>query len=95
MIIRHYCIDGLFIEFVCMFQSIIQLKKKGVEGNHIELPEYKGKYLNKLDKSISLVQLAKSRKQFLSYAKNHASTTNDQTNTVNMFIQFLNNTVTC
>lgn len=78
-----------------MLQSIIQLKKQGVEGENIELPNYEGKYLNKLNKNISLVQLAKSRKQFLSYAKSHASTTNDQTNTVNMFLQFLNNTVTC
>jgi len=78
-----------------VFQSIILLKKKGVEGEHIELPGDEGKYLDKRDKSISLVQLAKSRKQFLSYAKSHASTTNDQSNTVNMFIQFLNNTITC
>lgn len=78
-----------------MFQSIIQLKKQGVEGENIELSNYEGKYLNKLDKSVSLVQLAKCRKQFLSYAKSHASATNDQTNIVNMFLQFLNNTITC
>lgn len=78
-----------------MLQSIIQLKKQGVEGENIELPEYEGKYLNKLDKTISLVQLAKTRKQFLSYAKSHVSSTNDQTNIINMFIQFLNKTVTC
>lgn len=66
-----------------------------MEGETIELPEYEGKYLTKLDKSVSLIQLAKSRKQFLSYAKSHVSTTNDQTNIVNMFIQFLNNTITC
>lgn len=76
-------------------QSIIQLKKQGIEGENIELANYEGKYLNKLDKNVSLIQLAKSRKQFLSYAKSHVSTTNDQTNIVNMFIQFLNNTVTC
>lgn len=75
-------------------QSIIQLKKQGIEGENIELPQYEGKYLNKLDKSISLVQLAKTRKQFLSYAKSHVSSTNDQTNIINMFIQFLNKTVT-
>lgn len=79
----------------CVLQSIIQLKKQGVEGENIELVNYEGKYLNKLDKSISLVQLAKSRKQFLSYAKSHVSTANDQTNIVNMFIQFLNKSVTC
>ncbi|KAE9534961.1 hypothetical protein AGLY_008253 [Aphis glycines] len=78
-----------------VINSIIQLKKQGVEGENIELVDYEGKYLNKLDKSISLVQLAKSRKQFLSYAKSHVSVTNDQSNIVNMFIQFLNNTVTC
>lgn len=77
-----------------MLQSIIQLKKQGIEGENIELPQYEGKYLNKLDKSISLVQLAKTRKQFLSYAKSHVSSTNDQTNIINMFIQFLNKTVT-
>lgn len=71
------------------------MKKQGIEGENIDLPNYEGKYLNKLNKNISIVQLAKSRKQFLSYAKSHASTTNDQTNIVNMFIQFLNNTVTC
>lgn len=76
-------------------QSIIQLKKQGVEGENIELPDFEGKYLDKLDKSVSLVQLAKSRKQFLSYAKSHVSTTNDESNIVNMFIQFLNKTVTC
>lgn len=78
-----------------VINSIIQLKKQGVEGENIELPDYKGKFLNKLDKSVSMIQLAKSRKQFLSYAKSHASITNDQTNTVNMFLQFLNNTITC
>lgn len=71
------------------------MKKQGIEGENIELSDYEGKYLNKLDKSVSLIQLAKSRKQFLSYAKSHASTTNDQSNIVNMFLQFLNNTVTC
>ncbi|XP_025202677.1 protein KTI12 homolog [Melanaphis sacchari] len=78
-----------------VINSIIQLKKQGVEGENIELVNYEGKYLNKLDKSISLVQLAKSRKQFLSYAKSHVSVANDQSNIVNMFIQFLNNTITC
>lgn len=78
-----------------MFQSIIKLKKQGIEGENIELPNFEGKYLNKFDKSISLVQLAKSRKQFLSYAKSHVSATNDQSNIVNMFIQFLNTSVTC
>lgn len=71
------------------------MKKQGIEGENIDLPDYDGKYLNKLNKNISIVQLSKSRKQFLSYAKSHASTTNDQTNIVSMFIQFLNNTVTC
>lgn len=78
-----------------MLQSIIQLKKQGIEGQNIELPQYEGKYLKKMDKTVSLVQLAKTRKQFLSYAKSHVSSTNDQTNIINMFIQFLNKTVTC
>ncbi|XP_025414502.1 protein KTI12 homolog isoform X1 [Sipha flava] len=78
-----------------VINSIIQLKKQGVEGENIELTDYEGKYLTKLDKNVSMLQLVKSRKQFLSYAKSHASTTNDQSNIVTMFIQFLNNTVTC
>ncbi|XP_060836425.1 protein KTI12 homolog [Rhopalosiphum padi] len=78
-----------------VINSIIQLKKQGVEGENIELVDYGGKYLNKLDKSISLVQLAKSREQFLSYAKSHVSVTNSQSNIINVFIEFLNNNVTC
>ncbi|XP_050527238.1 protein KTI12 homolog isoform X2 [Daktulosphaira vitifoliae] len=74
--------------------SIIQLKKQGIEGVNIEIPNYNGKFLNKLDNNLTLIQLAKSRRQFLSYAKSHPST-DDTKNIVNLFIQFLNNTLTC
>ncbi|XP_050429588.1 protein KTI12 homolog [Adelges cooleyi] len=78
-----------------VINSIITLKKQGEEGENIEIPDFKGKYLCKLDKNISLIQLAKSRRQFLSYAKSHPSSTNDQENIINMFVQFLNKTITC
>ncbi|XP_050527246.1 protein KTI12 homolog isoform X3 [Daktulosphaira vitifoliae] len=77
-----------------VINSIIQLKKQGIEGVNIEIPNYNGKFLNKLDNNLTLIQLAKSRRQFLSYAKSHPST-DDTKNIVNLFIQFLNNTLTC
>lgn len=87
-----YELDHITQEIV---KNIMVAKKLGLEGSDVKVPGFEGCTLSRLGPDITPAQLARYRRQFLSYTKLNPPSASQHTpqHLSQLFVQFLNTTL--